>query len=626
MAKQTERSMRDRARLFALLLASGWLGLSGAVGKESTSDSLLAASTPDSPPAASAPPLLQFTSIVAGSQGADDDKPLPLNPQPQLTRVVAGTTSSQLATERVFGTESKHEVKPTTKERNAGGTAGSDNNKRPPGNRDSAPPEKWEKRDDLSNDKFKSPPISAADEAKSQFVVVKMCEKHLRVAQLATEQKDYATAVAELKKALETTKGVAGSEPMQLTIIKSLIKVYRLQGNAHEAESYLREAIALCDAVRTAAGRTNNAATSGNAFDAGTSGNAFSAGTSGNAFDAGTACITGINGSLATTMACELPLLLEELGAYVELSGRESEAKALYERALSLTATPPLSLAAKPRCLLAIGHIAAMYAKEARAAEAEALYKRAFQERPENLSVKERLELADCLEGYAELLWETNRTADVDWALKCAFEIKRSALGEDDLELPSLLRKLARRLIAQGKYEQALTYARRAMEIDRYHKNVPPELLAPNLSTLGAVYKAMGKNAEARAMFQAALDTQMATKSGSSRELAFTLRGLASVLEDMGNAGEAEAMYRRALSALEERASGISAIAGGADSASAAMRLLEQSGRLDEAKKLRDASTVDNLFCGFDPPHAAAYLGDQWSCGRRSCVAAKSKD
>jgi TonB family protein len=124
-----------------------------------------------------------------------------------------------------------------------------------------------------------------------------------------------------------------------------------------------------------------------------------------------------------------------------------------------------------------------------------------------------------------------------------------------ELQEASKLNESAVKLYNQGKYDEALPLARRAIEIREKLLSRKDPRVSISLTNLGEIYLAKKDYKAAREVFQRLLQIQEETFGPDDVNLAFTLDRLAVLHYVARNTRETEAAYKRAL-ALREKTLG----------------------------------------------------------------------
>lgn len=127
-----------------------------------------------------------------------------------------------------------------------------------------------------------------------------------------------------------------------------------------------------------------------------------------------------------------------------------------------------------------------------------------------------------------------------------------AAQDSPELEESATLAASASRLLDDGKYDDAVAPAKRALQIRE--KLLPPNdiRIAASLSTLGKIYFNKRDYKAAREVFQRLLQTQEQNLGPDNIRIAETLDWLAVLQNQAGKPNDAEASYKRAL-ALREK-------------------------------------------------------------------------
>ena len=126
------------------------------------------------------------------------------------------------------------------------------------------------------------------------------------------------------------------------------------------------------------------------------------------------------------------------------------------------------------------------------------------------------------------------------WILVC-----EASLAEDDD--PSALNQRVNQLIEQGKYQEAIPIAERAVEVAKRTRD--PERLetADALNDLGFIFQKIGNYAKAEPLYQEALRIRQKVLGPEHPDTASNLNDLASLYQDMGEYTKAEPLYQEAI-------------------------------------------------------------------------------
>src|SRR5271157_3721739 len=121
----------------------------------------------------------------------------------------------------------------------------------------------------------------------------------------------------------------------------------------------------------------------------------------------------------------------------------------------------------------------------------------------------------------------------------------RASLADD--EDPNALNQQVTQLIAQGKYQEAIPIAERAVEVaKRLHGLEHPDM-ATSLNNLAELYQVMGEYAKAEPLYQEALRIWQKILGPDHPDTATCLNNLAELYRAMGEYAKAEPLYQEAL-------------------------------------------------------------------------------
>jgi len=119
------------------------------------------------------------------------------------------------------------------------------------------------------------------------------------------------------------------------------------------------------------------------------------------------------------------------------------------------------------------------------------------------------------------------------WILACP-----ASLAED--HDPDALNEQVSELIEQGRYQEAIFIAERALEVAKRTRGSEDPETADALSTLGLLFKKIGDYAKAERLYQEALRICQKVLGPERPETATILNNLASLYQDMGEYAKAE--------------------------------------------------------------------------------------
>src|SRR5271166_5521596 len=121
----------------------------------------------------------------------------------------------------------------------------------------------------------------------------------------------------------------------------------------------------------------------------------------------------------------------------------------------------------------------------------------------------------------------------------------RASLADD--EDPNALNQQVTQLIAQGKYQEAIPIAERAVEVaKRLHGLEHPDM-ATSLNNLAELYQVMGEYAKAEPLYQEALRIWQKVLGPDDPNTAQSLNNLAMLCREMGEYAKAEPLLQEAL-------------------------------------------------------------------------------
>lgn len=166
-----------------------------------------------------------------------------------------------------------------------------------------------------------------------------------------------------------------------------------------------------------------------------------------------------------------------------------------------------------------------------------------------------------------------------------------------------------RALYAQGKYAEALPFARRVAELGKKEFGPDHQKYAFLLNNLATLYKLLGRYGEAESLFVRSLAIKESSLGPEDPSIATALNNLASLYESQGRHGEAEPLHKRSLTIRE--------IVFGRDHPAVAfplnnLALLYQAqGRFGEAEPLlRRAMAIRVKSFGIVDPRSAAAINN----------------
>jgi tetratricopeptide (TPR) repeat protein len=126
------------------------------------------------------------------------------------------------------------------------------------------------------------------------------------------------------------------------------------------------------------------------------------------------------------------------------------------------------------------------------------------------------------------------------WILACA-----TSLAENDD--PKALDQQVTQLIEQGKYQEAIPLAEKAVETARHVRGPKNPVTATCLNNLAELYRAMGEYAKAEPLLEEALRIRQKALGPEHPDVAASLNNLAEVYHAMGEYAKAEPLLEEAL-------------------------------------------------------------------------------
>jgi tetratricopeptide (TPR) repeat protein len=126
------------------------------------------------------------------------------------------------------------------------------------------------------------------------------------------------------------------------------------------------------------------------------------------------------------------------------------------------------------------------------------------------------------------------------WILACP----ASSAEDDD---PNALNQQVNQLIEQGKYQEAIPIAERALEVAKRARGPEHPETANALDNLGLLFKNIGGYAKAEPLYQEALRIRQKVLGSEHPDTAQSLNNLAVLYVDMGEYPKAEPLYQEAL-------------------------------------------------------------------------------
>ncbi len=126
------------------------------------------------------------------------------------------------------------------------------------------------------------------------------------------------------------------------------------------------------------------------------------------------------------------------------------------------------------------------------------------------------------------------------WILACP-----ASLAEDDD--PNALNQQVNQLIEQGKYQEAIPIAERAVEVAKHTLGPDHPKTADALNNLGFIFQKIGNYAKAEPIYREALRIRQKVLGPEDPHTALSLNNLAVLYQDMGEYAKAEPLLQEAL-------------------------------------------------------------------------------
>src|SRR5260370_22252209 len=126
------------------------------------------------------------------------------------------------------------------------------------------------------------------------------------------------------------------------------------------------------------------------------------------------------------------------------------------------------------------------------------------------------------------------------WILACP-----ASLAEDDD--PNALNQQVNQLIEQGKYQEAIPIAERAVEVSKRVRGPEQPETVEALNNLGLLFQKIGDYAKAEPLFQEALRIRQKVLGPEHPDTATSLNNLAGLYYDMGENAKAQPLTQEAL-------------------------------------------------------------------------------
>ncbi|MEQ8383717.1 MAG: tetratricopeptide repeat protein [Coleofasciculus sp. A1-SPW-01] len=166
----------------------------------------------------------------------------------------------------------------------------------------------------------------------------------------------------------------------------------------------------------------------------------------------------------------------------------------------------------------------------------------------ETSSVEEaQLEEASQLNQQVIELYEQGKYDEAIPLAKRALAIRQQVLGQEHLDVADSLNNLAFLYKSQGRYSEAEPLYQQALHMRKKLLGDEHPDVAQSLNNLALLYESQGRYGEAELLYQQALDMWKKLLGDEHPYVAFSLNNLALLYESQGRYGEAELLYQQAL-------------------------------------------------------------------------------
>jgi tetratricopeptide (TPR) repeat protein len=237
-------------------------------------------------------------------------------------------------------------------------------------------------------------------------------------------------------------------------------------------------------------------------------------------------------------------LLANNVGGVLSLEARMKEARAAFERALSLA--EKLGWTEDPRIAALLNNLGVTSRRLGEYEKARSYFERALRIR-ERAFGREHPRVAFVVNNLGGVFYSLGRFDEAQRLHKRALAISERAVGPDSTDAAMPIENIG--IIAENRrqFEVALKYYRRALSI--YEKAYGPEHPdgAQILTRIGGILAQMGRDKEALEMHRRALFVREKSLGPSHPDLATSLAGIGEILLDRRQGAEALPLVERAL-------------------------------------------------------------------------------
>jgi tetratricopeptide (TPR) repeat protein len=199
-----------------------------------------------------------------------------------------------------------------------------------------------------------------------------------------------------------------------------------------------------------------------------------------------------------------------------------------------------------PQSLNNLGDLLQLRAKYDEAASAYEEARALLQKRPDD--PRAQANLARNEYGLGIVLASQGRYPEAETQLRAALDLQRRLTNGADAAVSRTMKNLAMVLDRSGRLPEAIALAQGALDMQReVHGTLPHPDLAEQLNDLGILLQEKGDYTAAEVLMRQALDVKRRLFPPEHPEIAMGLNNLGFVLQDRGNLIGAEATYRSAL-------------------------------------------------------------------------------
>ncbi len=200
-----------------------------------------------------------------------------------------------------------------------------------------------------------------------------------------------------------------------------------------------------------------------------------------------------------------------------------------------------------PKTGQAFANLATVILLQGKAAEAEKLYRQAFE-----IAVKNdgpgAVGVAVLTNNIAESQRQQNRNAEAEAGFKRALDLAEKSSGASSLPVALILNNMTKLYEDQSRFAECEAASKRALDIREKALGPTHPAVAASLNNLAHVYERIGRYQEATQLYLRAIAIWESKVGARHPDFATSLLNLASVYADEDRFEEAEALYQRSLS------------------------------------------------------------------------------